>query len=147
MHPASAAEIFTPRKPRCNESFICDSSYPVLQGADLTVDAVRGGRVVCLKPDGRFTTNLDPAELVQRNRMLTNRRTRAAWLKANGRAMSISSRAVGIHKTSYYRWLKKPEFLKAVADAETKQPPPTLLHPRRAEDDLLTVRDDDRRVY
>ena len=53
---------------------------------------------------------------------------------------------MGIHKTSYYRWLKKPEFLKAVADAETKAAAANPISPEQAEDDLLTARDDDWRV-
>lgn len=56
--------IFTPQHKPGDKVVYIGSSFPVLQGAELKVDSLRSGRVICTKPDGRFTTNLDPNELM-----------------------------------------------------------------------------------
>ena len=78
--------------------------------------------------------------------MLSDKQQRAAFLKANGRSDIAIINAVGVHKATYYRWLKKSEFNKAVAEAQAKIEAENPITPEEAEADLETARDADRKV-
>ena len=78
--------------------------------------------------------------------MLTDQQHKAAWLKAHGRTDTAIFEAVGCHKATYYRWLKKEEFLNAVREIEEKLIADNPVSAEEAAQDLANARNNDREI-
>lgn len=75
---------------------------------------------------------------------MNEQQTKAAWLKAHGRSDVAIIAAVGIHKSTFYRWVAREDFSQAVREIETKITAENAASAEAAQNDLIDARSSDR---